>query len=113
MLKIIPLSIVLALMGSAAGFAADTQYTLKVDGMTCPFCVATSEKALKKIDGVNAVSTDLEAGIIKVCADEKVKFTDDQLKEMFLERGFTYRSMTKTQTCAHAAPAKHETKKAG
>ncbi len=99
MFKIITLSASLALLGTMAA-AADTQYTLKVDGMTCPFCVATSEKALKKIEGVKGVSTDLDTGQINVCTDGSVTFTDAKLKDMFLEKGFTYRSMTKAQTCA-------------
>ncbi len=28
--------------------ADDVQYEIRVDGITCPFCVATSERALKK-----------------------------------------------------------------
>lgn len=99
MFKIIALSSSLALLGTMAA-AADTQYTLKVDGMTCPFCVATSEKALKKIDGVKGVSTDLSTGQINVCTDGSVTFSDAKLKAMFLEKGFTYRSMTKAKTCA-------------
>ena len=104
MFKTLLLSSSLALLGKMAS-AADTQYTLKVDGMTCPFCVATSEKALKKIDGVKAVSTDLDSGQINVCTDGSVTFTDAKLKDMFLEKGFTYRSMTKSQTCSLDAGA--------
>ena len=80
-------------------FAADVQYDLRIDGITCPFCVATSEKALKKIEGVNFVSADLKAGVISVCADESVIFTDDQLRALFLDKGFTYRSMTLSAGC--------------
>ncbi len=84
---------------SANAFAADVQYNIRVDGITCPFCVKTSAKALKKIDGVKEVGADLEEGIIKVCADEKVKFSDEQLTKLFIEKGFTYRSMTKQDQC--------------
>lgn len=84
---------------TAAARAGDVQYDIRVDGMTCPFCVATSEKALKRIEGVKRVTTDLEAGLIRVCADDSVIFTDEQLKKLFLEKGFTYRSMTKRGGC--------------
>lgn len=84
---------------SGAAMAADVQYDLQVDGMTCPFCVATSEKALKKIEGVKTVSANLETGVISVCADESVVFTDEQLKKLFLNKGFTYKSMTKHDGC--------------
>ncbi|MBL4596794.1 MAG: cation transporter [Robiginitomaculum sp.] len=89
----------IAMLVAGNAFAADVQYNMRVDGITCPFCVATSAKALKKIDGVKKVSSDLENGIIKVCADENVKFTDEQLTKLFVEKGFTYRSMEKQKQC--------------
>ncbi|MFQ5564266.1 MAG: heavy-metal-associated domain-containing protein [Parvularculaceae bacterium] len=79
--------------------AGDIQYDLRIDGITCPFCVATSEGALKKIDGVKKVSSDIETGVISVCTEESVVFTDDQLKKLFLDKGFTYRGMEKRQGC--------------
>jgi len=75
--------------------------------------VATSEKALKKINGVKDASANLETGVINVCTDGSVKFTDDQLKAMFLEKGFTYRSMTKTKTCSAGDFTKKTENKAG
>lgn len=98
MLRIALISTGLWLVASAA-HAGDVQYDLRVDGMTCPFCVATSEKELKRIEGVKAVSTNLDAGVISVCADESVQFTDEQLRQLFLDKGFTYKSMTMQQGC--------------
>ena len=86
-------------VNSAVAYADEVQYNLRVDGITCPFCVATSAKELKKIEGVKSVGSDLDEGIIKVCADEKVTFTDKQLTEMFIEKGFTYKSQTKQNSC--------------
>ena len=80
--------------------ADDVQYDIRVDGITCPFCVATSVRALKKIDGVHTVGSDLETGTIFVCADSQVAFTDAQLKQLFLDKGFTYRSFKKTSRCS-------------
>jgi len=102
MLKMILTSIG-AWLAAGAAQASDVQYNLRVDGMTCPFCVATSEKALKKIDGVKRVSTDLDADVIRVCADETVEFTEEQLRELFLDKGFTYKGMTKQEGCTIAA----------
>jgi mercuric ion binding protein len=89
-----------ALTGTA--LADDVQYDIRVDGITCPFCVATSERALKKIEGVHAVGSNLETGTIFVCADSQVAFTDAQLKQLFLDKGFTYRSFQKTSGCSIA-----------
>ena len=85
-----------------AALADEVQYDIRVDGITCPFCVATSERALKKIEGVHAVGSDLETGTIFVCAESRVAFTDAQLKQLFRDKGFTYRSFEKTSRCSIA-----------
>ena len=87
---------------STAVVADEVQYDIRVDGITCPFCVATSERALKKIEGVHAVGSDLETGTIFVCAESRVAFTDAQLKQLFRDKGFTYRSFEKTSGCSIA-----------
>ncbi len=94
------LLVAIALSGIAV--ADDIQYDIRVDGITCPFCVATSERALLKIAGVHTVGSDLETGTIFVCADKQVTFTDAQLKQLFLDKGFTYRSFEKTSGCSMA-----------
>ncbi len=101
MKRTIPFLISFVLAGTAA--LADTvQYDIRVDGITCPFCVATSERALKKIEGVHAVGSNLETGTIFVCADSRVAFTDAQLKQLFRDKGFTYRSFAKASGCSIA-----------
>jgi len=97
---IILLLVAFALSGTAV--ADEVQYDIRVDGITCPFCVATSERALMKIAGVHAVGSNLETGTIFVCADSGVAFTDAQLKQLFLDKGFTYRSFEKTSGCSMA-----------
>ncbi|MDQ7050405.1 MAG: heavy-metal-associated domain-containing protein [Enterobacterales bacterium] len=90
---------ILLMTASQLSSATQVQYNLRVDGITCPFCVATSAKALKKIDGVNKVEANIEAGLIKVCADDKVKLTDKHLTQLFVDKGFTYRGMKKLEAC--------------
>ncbi len=93
--------VALVVTGTAV-LADEVQYDIRVDGITCPFCVATSERALKKIDGVHAVGSNLETGTIFVCADSRVTLTDAQLKKLFRDKGFTYRSFEKTSACSIA-----------
>ncbi len=97
----IPLLMFFVLAGTAA-LADDVQYDIRVDGITCPFCVATSERALKKIEGVHSVGSNLETGTIFVCADSQVALSDAQLKQLFRDKGFTYRSFEKTSGCSIA-----------
>ena len=77
-----------------------TQYNLRVDGITCPFCVASSEKALKNLNGINAITTNIETGTMHICAEPDVVLTDDQLKKLFLKNGFTYRHFAQSQGCS-------------
>ena len=88
---------ILLLTASAA--VADERYSFRVDGMTCPFCVATSEKALRGISGIKSVTTNLKAGVISVCAAPDVRFTNAQMKSLFRSKGFTYRSMSRQGQC--------------
>jgi mercuric ion binding protein len=96
------LFLVACLVTGTAALADDMQYDIRVDGITCPFCVATSERALKKIEGVHSVGSNLETGTIFVCADSQGAFTDAQLQQLFLDKGFTYRSFTKASGCSIA-----------
>ena len=99
------LSISLLLLASPA-FAKDVQYNLRVDGMTCPFCAATSEKTLRKMKGVRQVSANLDTGIIVVCADETAELPDAKLSKILKKRGFTYVSKTRQDTCTLDVAAK-------
>lgn len=100
MRKLLLLPALLLAAGASPASARDVQYVMRVDGLVCPFCVATSEKALRNIDGVRRVTSDLKDGTITVCADaDKVAFTDAQLTELFRSKGFTYRGMAKSEPC--------------
>ena len=76
------------------------QYDVRVDGMTCPFCLATSEKALKKIQGVRYVSSNLDTATISVCGPASLEFDEAELSKLFESKGFTYRSLEKQMNCS-------------
>ncbi len=94
------------LLLSANAFANDgqsqVQYDLRVDGMTCPFCAATSEKALKKVEGVTKVSTNLDTATISVCASNEADLADEKLARLLKKKGFTYVGKTKQAACSIA-----------
>ena len=75
------------------------QINITVAGMTCPFCVATSEKALKSMAGVHAVSSELKSGLISVCLDPSVNLDDDSLSRLFKDKGFTFKSAERLSGC--------------
>lgn len=74
-------------------WAAGTHYDMRVDGLACPFCAYGVEKKLKEIDGVSDIKVDLEKGIVSVNAAEGTVLTEEQMKKLFNDSGFTYRSM--------------------
>ena len=99
-MAIVSLAGAVFILSTTTATAKDVQYEVRVDGMTCPFCAATSEKALRKIKGVTAVSTDLTKATISVCAASDTLITDEKLSKMLKKKGFTYVSKTKLEACA-------------
>lgn len=74
---------------------ADKTYTMRVDGLACPYCAYGIEKNLKRIDGVReeSIDVDLQEGIVRVTVGDEVEFTEPQMTKLFNDAGFTYRSM--------------------
>lgn len=96
-LIIFVLSLVVSL---AVNAEQQIQYDIRIDGITCPFCVSSSEKALKELDGINTIRTNIETGTMTVCAEPSVTLADQQLKQLFLKQGFTYRHFALSQGCS-------------
>ncbi len=84
---------VLFLIGSVQANAAGTRYDIQVNGLACPFCAYSIEKKFKKIDGVQNVKVELEAGKVVVDTADGVKLTEPQLIELFKEAGFTFKGV--------------------
>lgn len=76
--------------------AAGSHYEMRVDGMACPFCAYGIEKKLKAIDGISEISVELNKGLVNVNMAEGKELTEEQMKVLFNDAGFTYRSMNKT-----------------
>ncbi len=89
---------VMAIFGSMqSSFAtAGTNYNIRVDGLACPFCAYGIEKKFKKMDGISNIKVDLDNGLVSVDAKEGLVLTEEQMKKLFNDSGFTYRSMKKT-----------------
>lgn len=84
----------LLLMQSA--WAAGTHYEMRVDGLACPFCAYGIEKKMKAIDGTGKINVDLDKGLVSVDVAEGQVLTEEQMKKLFTDSGFTFRSMKKT-----------------
>ncbi len=74
------LLILITLFWSVTLFAAGTQYNLRVDAFSCPFCAYGIEKKLVRTEGVESVVFDLEKGLVIVKVEEGVILTEEQLQ---------------------------------
>lgn len=74
--------------------AAGTEYNMRVDGLACPFCAYGIEKGFTKTEGVKSVDIDLKNGLVIVKSDESKTFTEDELKKIINDTGFTMKNMT-------------------
>jgi mercuric ion binding protein len=84
----------LMLAQSSAVFAAATKYEMRVDGLACPFCAYGIEKKFKAMEGTANIDVDLDKGLVRVDLSEGKQFSDEQMKVLFEDSGFTFRSMT-------------------
>jgi len=73
--------------------AAGTEYDMRVDGLACPFCAYGIEKIFTKTEGVNSVDIDLKNGLVIVKTEAGKTFTEDQLKDIINDTGFTMKSV--------------------
>ncbi len=90
------LAVVLLLAVAQTALAATTVYSIRVDGLACPYCAYGIEKKLNEIDSVKFIDMDLDKGIVTV-ESYNIKLNDKQLEQLFQDSGFTYRSKTETE----------------
>jgi len=86
----------LGLLHMPTAFAAGTHYEMRVDGLACPFCAYGIEKKLKAIDGTSKINVDLDKGLVSVDTAEGKELSEENMKKLFHDSGFTYRGMQKT-----------------
>jgi mercuric ion binding protein len=93
--KIILAAGLLILAVANTALAETTVYSIRVDGLACPYCAYGIEKKLNELEGIKFIDMDLEKGIVTAEAYD-VKLNDQQLKQLFQDSGFTYRSKQET-----------------
>lgn len=82
---------------SAQALAADLTYRLRVDGLACAYCAYGVEKAFMKVNGVEHVDVDFETGYVFVDAARGVSFSEDQLRRIVNDSGFTLRGVERVE----------------
>ncbi|MFC3284932.1 heavy-metal-associated domain-containing protein [Litchfieldella rifensis] len=82
------LALVAAVVSTAA-LAAGPSYQIEVDGLACPFCAYGIEKQLGKIEGVQTIETDIEAGRVIVTMDDGHTLDESRAEQAVDRAGFT------------------------
>jgi copper ion binding protein len=59
--------------------------TIKIKGMSCQHCVASTTKALEAIDGINNVAVNLEKGEASYDGDVSLETIKDAIKKIGFE----------------------------
>ncbi len=87
----------LAVVLSSPAFAGGNQYSLRIDGLACPFCAYGIEKRLSAIEGVESIETDVRSGQVIVTLAEGKTLSEQVARQAVKDAGFTLRSLKQTQ----------------
>ncbi len=79
--------------------------TIRVDGLSCPFCAYGLEKKLKSIDGVKKIEIKVNDGLAILYLKEGAEITESQLRETVKKAGFTPRKIVEGDAQMSLAPA--------
>lgn len=94
MKQILPLETILAacsiaLIMSTALFADQKQVSVRVDGLSCPFCAFGLEKKLKSIEGVEKLEIKVNDGLAILTFKGDAKIDEKLIAKKVKEAGFT------------------------
>lgn len=69
------------------------QVSVRVDGLSCPFCAFGLEKKLKSIDGVTGLEINVNEGVALLTFDDISSIDKNVIRASVKEAGFTPRDM--------------------
>lgn len=67
--------------------------TLRVDGMSCPFCAYGLEKRLREIEAVDDLIIRVSDGLVQIRVKEGRALTDEVLRDAVSRAGFSLREI--------------------
>lgn len=70
------------------------EISIRVDGLTCPFCAYGLEKKLKRLEGAKKIHIDIDLGIAHIQVREGATIDEKDLKQAVEDAGFTSREIT-------------------
>jgi len=97
-LRALLLGMVLSAWMAAIPVHADSDgaaYTLRVDGLGCPFCAYGVEKKLNQIKGVRRIDVDIKAGAVIVIVDTGAPLDETAARNAVQSAGFSLRGFSR------------------
>ena len=91
MKKITLITTLMMLVGFNSVYAGEINQVMQVHGAVCASCAYGLEKKFMKIDGVKRFDINLKDGLVSICTDDNLKFSDEQLTQIFIESGYSYK----------------------
>lgn len=73
--------------------AKSAAVTVRVDGLSCPFCAYGLEKKIMKMEGVEDMKIDLEGGKIEIRFSDEDYVEVREIEEAVRDAGFTPKSI--------------------
>ena len=86
---------VLSIVWTAAGLAAEIRYEVGVDGLACPFCAYGIEKKLSSIDGVQEIAVNVTQGLVIVTMAREAQLSEQLARQKVKDAGFSVRSFVR------------------
>jgi len=103
MKKVTLISTLMMLAGFNSAHAGEIKHIMQVHGAVCASCAYGLEKKFKKIDGVKTFDINLKEGLVSICTDENLSFDDEQLTQLFIESGYSYKGKKIEPSCDSAS----------
>jgi copper chaperone CopZ len=78
-----------AAVGLIASSAHAANYELAVEGLACPFCAYSLERALMKIGGIEQIDVNIGTGLARVTTEDGVALDRQSAEKAVKTSGFT------------------------
>jgi copper chaperone CopZ len=99
MKKVTLISTLMMLAGINSAYAGEIKQVMQVHGAVCASCAYGLEKKFKKMDGVKHFDINLKKGLVSICTDENLVFSEEQLTQIFIESGYSYKGKKIEPSC--------------
>lgn len=97
-MKILRNTLIMAIAVASTPVLAGQLYKLRVDGLACAYCAYGVEKQFMRTPGVEHVDIDFENGYVLVSTDDATVFSENQLRTIVNDAGFTLRGLSVEST---------------